>query len=287
MAGPPSSRTRLQLGHEAVGHYRELLPLLERRGAGQEMALILFKLALALHTSLRFAEADAAYRQAFALWRPPPPPVAAAKTLRVASNVLPDDADPHSAITWVNIQLGMQLFDRLVEAWPERTIVPCLAERWEIAAEGLRYLFRLHAGLRWSDDHPLTAHDVEFAIKRVLDPGRPGASAAIYFVLENGLDYCAGRERDHRRVGVAALDERTVEFRLEAPAPYFLSVLNRPRRARSPATRSSATVRSARSPGGRWSAAPSASRKAARNASSWCAARTTAGPGPATSRARR
>jgi ABC-type oligopeptide transport system substrate-binding subunit/class 3 adenylate cyclase len=212
---------------EAVGHYRELLPLLERRGAGQEMALILFKLALALHTSLRFAEADAAYQQAFALWRPPPP-VAAAKPLRVAANVLPGDPDPHSAITWVNIQLGMQLFDRLVEAWPERTIVPSLAERWEIAADGLRYLFHLHAGLRWSDGHPLTAHDVEFGIKRVLDPGRPGASAAIYFVLENGLDYYAGRERDHRRVGVAALDERTVEFRLEAPAPYFLSVLNRP-----------------------------------------------------------
>jgi oligopeptide transport system substrate-binding protein len=122
----------------------------------------------------------------------------------------------------------MQLFDRLVEAWPERTIVPSLAERWEITPDGLRYLFHLHAGLRWSDGHPLTAHDVEFGIKRVLDPGRPGASAAIYFVLENGLDYYAGRERDHRRVGVAALGERTIEFRLEAPAPYFLSVLNRP-----------------------------------------------------------
>jgi ABC-type oligopeptide transport system substrate-binding subunit/class 3 adenylate cyclase len=212
---------------EAVGHYRELLPLLERRGAGQEMALILFKLALALHTSLRFAEADAAYRQAFALWRPPAS-VPATKTLRIASSVLPDDPDPHSAITWTNIQLGMQLFDRLVEAWPERTVVPSLAERWEIAPDGLRYLFHLHAGLRWSDGHPLTAHDVEFGIKRVLDPGRPGASAAIYFVLENGLDYYAGRQRDHRRVGVAALDERTIEFRLEAPAPYFLSVLNRP-----------------------------------------------------------
>jgi ABC-type oligopeptide transport system substrate-binding subunit/class 3 adenylate cyclase len=212
---------------EAIGHYRELLPLLERRGAEQEMALILFKLALALHTSLRFAEADAAYQQAFALWRPPAS-VPATKTLRIASTVLPGDPDPHSAIAWTNIQLGMQLFDRLVEAWPERTIVPSLAQRWEIAPDGLRYLFHLHPGLCWSDGHPLTAHDVEFGIKRVLDPSRPGASAAIYFVLENGLDYYAGREHDHRRVGVAALDERTVEFRLEAPAPYFLSVLNRP-----------------------------------------------------------
>ena len=62
------------------------------------------------------------------------------------------------------------LAELLVEAWPERTIVPSLAERWEIAPDGLRYLFHLHAGLRWSDGHPLTAQDVEFGIKRVLDP---------------------------------------------------------------------------------------------------------------------
>src|SRR5216117_4023450 len=122
----------------------------------------------------------------------------------------------------------MQLFDRLVEAWPERTIVPALAERWEISDDGLRYVFHLREGLRWSDGEPLTAHDVEFGIKRVLDPASPGASVAIYFVLENGQDYYLGNNRDADRIGVRALDERTVEFRLVAPAPYFMSVMNRP-----------------------------------------------------------
>ena len=91
-------------------------------------------------------------------------------TLRIASSFVPNDPDPRSAIAWPNIQLCMQLFDRLVEAWPERTIVPALAERWEIADDGLRYVFHLREGLRWSDGEPLTAHDVEFGIKRVLDP---------------------------------------------------------------------------------------------------------------------
>ena len=44
------------------------------------------------------------------------------------SSFVPNDPDPRSAIAWPNIQLCMQLFDRLVEAWPERTIVPSLAE---------------------------------------------------------------------------------------------------------------------------------------------------------------
>jgi oligopeptide transport system substrate-binding protein len=82
--------------------------------------------------------------------------------------------------------------------------------------------------LRWSDGETLTAHDVEYGIKRVLDPERPGSSASIYFVLENGQDYYLGREPDPNTIGVRAVDERTVEFRLVAPAPYFMSVMNRP-----------------------------------------------------------
>ncbi len=212
---------------EAIEHYRALLPLLERRGERQAIALVLFKLALALHTSLRFAEANEAYQRAFGHWTPPEP-ASATERLRVATSFLPNDLDPKSAIAWPNIQACMQLFDRLVEAWPERTIVPSLAESWEISDDGLRYVFHLRAGLTWSDGAPLTAHDVEFGIKRVLDPESPGSSVAIYFVLEHGEDTYLGRNLDWDAVGVRALDDRTVEFRLSAPAPYFMSVMNRP-----------------------------------------------------------
>ncbi|HLY87131.1 MAG TPA: ABC transporter substrate-binding protein [Gaiellaceae bacterium] len=212
---------------ESIEHYRELLPLLERRGERQEIALVLFKLALALHTSLRFGEANDAYRRAFEHWTSPEPR-RATERLRVATSFLPNDIDPKSAIAWPNIQTCMQLFDRLVEAWPERTIVPSLAERWEISDDGLRYVFHLREGLAWSDGTPLTAHDVEFGIKRVLDPGSPGSSVAIYFALENGEETYLGQNTDWDAVGVRALDDRTVEFRLNAPAPYFMSVMNRP-----------------------------------------------------------
>ena len=105
----------------------------------------------------------------------------------------------------------MQLFDRLVEAWPERTIVPSLAERWEIADDGLRYVFHLREGLMLVRREPLTAHDVEFGIKRVLDPVTPGSSVAIYFVLENGQDYYLGHNADadrDRRPGAGRPDDR-------------------------------------------------------------------------------
>ncbi len=212
---------------EAIEDYRALLPLLERRGERQEIALVLFKLALALHTSLRFAEANEAYQRAFEHWTPPQPQTPTER-IRVATSFLPNDLDPKSAIAWPNIQTCMQLFDRLVEAWPERTIVPSLAERWEISDDGLRYVFHLREGLTWSDGTPLTAHDVEFGIKRVLDPESPGSSVAVYFVLEQGEETYLGRNTDWDAIGVRALDDRTVEFRLSAPAPYFMSVMNRP-----------------------------------------------------------
>ena len=227
--GRAGDRARLEYAlDEAIGYYRDLLPLLERRGERHAKTLVLFKLALALHMSLRFVEANATYQEGFASWTPPAGEPAPSATVRISSSFLPNDPDPRSAIAWPNIQLCMQLFDRLVEAWPERTIVPSLAERWEISDDGLLYVFYLREGLRWSDGESLTAHDVEFGIKRVLDPDVPGSSVAIYFVLENGQDWHLRRTDDAASVGVRALDDRTVEFRLAAPAPYFLSVLNRP-----------------------------------------------------------
>lgn len=213
---------------EAIEHYRGLLPLLTQRGATQAVALVLFKLALALHTSLRFAESNAAYQQAFKNWMPSETGLTASAEIRVGTSFLPNDPDPSSAIAWPNIQLCMQLFDRLVEAWPERTIVPALAERWEISDDGLRYVFHLRNGLSWSDGEPLTARDVEFGIKRILNPDAPGSSVAIYFVLENAQDYYLRRNPDLESIGVRALDDHTVEFRLTAPAPYFMNVMNRP-----------------------------------------------------------
>jgi oligopeptide transport system substrate-binding protein len=50
----------------------------------------------------------------------------------------------------------------------------------------------------------------------------------MLFALEGAQDYFRGRTDDLDAVGVRALDERTVEFRLVTPAPYFLSMVNRP-----------------------------------------------------------
>jgi ABC-type transport system substrate-binding protein/class 3 adenylate cyclase len=202
---------------EGIDHYRQLLPLLERRGERQQMAVVLFKLGLALHTTLRFAEANDTFAQAFELWERPRQQPDTPATLRIGADIIGRELDPVRSYAPADMQLQMALLDRLVERWPDATIVPSLADWWEVAPDGLRYRFRLREGLEWSDGTPLTAADVEYGIRRTLDPEQPGVSISVY----------AG-------VGVEALDERTVEFTLAAPAPYFLSVVNRPDAAPQP-----------------------------------------------------
>ena len=170
------------------------------------------------------------YQRAFEHWTPPARAGRApTRALRVATSFLPNDPDPKSAIAWPNIQLCMQLFDRLVEAWPERTIVPSLAERWEISDDGLRYVFHLREGLRWSDGHA-----ADRARRRVRHQARarPASARARRWrstsCSRTARTTTSAATRDADAIGVRALDDRTVEFRLVAPAPYFMSVMNRP-----------------------------------------------------------
>lgn len=44
----------------------------------------------------------------------------------------------------------------------ERGVIPWLAERWTVAADGRSYTFTIRDGVRFHDGQPLTAHDVAF-----------------------------------------------------------------------------------------------------------------------------
>jgi hypothetical protein len=55
---------------------------------------------------------------------------------------------------------------------------PELAEGWEVSEDGLRYVFTLREGLRWSDGEPLTAADVDFTFNRIIFDERIPTSCA-------------------------------------------------------------------------------------------------------------
>lgn len=119
-----------------------------------------------------------------------------------------------------------QIFDGLVALDADLSVSPRLAEVWTISRDGLVYTFTLRPEVRFHDGTPLVAADVVHTFRRVLDPGRATRSVVEPFLsaVSGAVDYAAGRRSD--LPGVVALDEKTVEIRLDHPQPAFLEVLS-------------------------------------------------------------
>ncbi|MCM1992814.1 peptide ABC transporter substrate-binding protein [Oceanirhabdus seepicola] len=103
-------------------------------------------------------------------------------------------------------------------------IVEGVAKSWTISEDGLTYTFNLRDNAKWSDGTPVTAKDFEYSFKRVFDPAvASDYSWMLEGIIKNGSEYLNDKaSRDD--VGVKALDEYTLEFVLERPCGYFLTL---------------------------------------------------------------
>jgi oligopeptide transport system substrate-binding protein len=86
----------------------------------------------------------------------------------------------------------------------------------------MRYTFHLR-DCQWSDGTPVTAHDFTYSWKRVLDPAMGAAYYAYQlFYLTGAQEFNEGKLTDFSKVGVRALDAKTLEVELKEPTPFFL-----------------------------------------------------------------
>ena len=82
----------------------------------------------------------------------------------------------------------------------------------------------------FADLGPVTAQDVEYGVKRTLDPNTASDYAYVLYMSKGGEDFNsadpASADLDALRdaVGVKAVDDTTVEFTLNQPAAYFPSI---------------------------------------------------------------
>lgn len=118
---------------------------------------------------------------------------------------------PLTATTQIDRDLVALVYAGLVRNGPNGTIVPDLAERWSVDADGKRWTVRLREDARWHDGEPVTAEDVAFTIRTLQDDAYTGPAGASW----DG-------------VAVAAIDDRTVAFSLDTPLAGFLQALTQP-----------------------------------------------------------
>jgi oligopeptide transport system substrate-binding protein len=101
------------------------------------------------------------------------------------------------------------------------SIVPGVAERWELGERSAR--FWLRADARWSDGVPVRARDFAFAWRTAVDPKTASEYAFILFPVKNAEAIVAGK-LPPAALGVRAIDDRTLEVDLEKPTAYFLAL---------------------------------------------------------------
>jgi ABC-type oligopeptide transport system substrate-binding subunit/class 3 adenylate cyclase len=226
---------RLYAHREAVDRYQRALALLKEQGdAGREQAArTLMKLGLVYTAAFEPNRAQEAYDEAFTLWEPLRESRGSPE-LRVPSAVLrlaveePLTLDPGLVSDDVSMFIAAQLFEGLVEIDPDYNVLPAVAARWDVADDGTRYVFRLREGLRWSDGTPLTAGDFEYAWKRNLSMASLSPLAHLLHVVKGAQAFAEGEIDDPEKVGVVALDELTLEVRLEGPTAYLPYLLAHP-----------------------------------------------------------
>ena len=99
----------------------------------------------------------------------------------------PESVDPHLARTTQAHTVQRDLFEGLLSHAPDGSLVPGVAERWEIAEDGLRYEFFLREDARWSNGEPVTAHDFVFSLRRLVDEPEATLSSRIATSRVDGL----------------------------------------------------------------------------------------------------
>jgi len=143
--------------------------------------------------------------------------------LRKANGTEPQTLDPHRAEDVSSANILRDLYEGLVLTGAEGPR-PGVAERWEISADGLRYVFHLRPTARWSNGDAVVAEDFVAGMRRTVDPATGSNYGMILAPIAEAEAILAGQAKPET-LGIHALDAHTLEIRLKAPTPYFLSLL--------------------------------------------------------------
>lgn len=147
---------------------------------------------------------------------------------------MPYASDP---VTWdglatsraADIDAIINTYDGLMEYDVEGTLQPALAESYEVSDDGLTYTFHLRKDVKWTDSQgrevdTVKADDFVAGMQHMCD-AQGGLEYLVQGVIKNVSQYISGEVTDFDEVGVKAVDDYTVEYTLEEPCSYFMTML--------------------------------------------------------------
>lgn len=138
--------------------------------------------------------------------------------LRYDMERAPATLDPQFAVSDSSLLVVTNAFEGLTRLSGKGEVEPACAERWTLSEGGKVYTFALREGLKWSDGSALTAHDFEFAFRRMFDPAAPSPSAETFLGIDKAAEVLAG-VLPASSLGVSALDDLTLRIALAEADP--------------------------------------------------------------------
>ena len=132
--------------------------------------------------------------------------------------------DPAIGYDWVNWSMIKSLYSRLMDYEPgTANLVPSLAEKFDVSADGKTYTFKLRKGVKFSNGREVVASDVKWSIERAVNPKTQGPGAGFFGAIAGFDDVSGGKSETMS--GIETPDESTVVFHLSRPDATFLHVL--------------------------------------------------------------
>jgi oligopeptide transport system substrate-binding protein len=159
--------------------------------------------------------------------RPHPAVLAEDQTVVRGNGEEPQTLDPHQAEGTPSANILRDLFEGLTTEAPDGDIIPGAAIRWNISRDAKTYTFYLRRDMLWSNGDPVTADDFVFSLRRAATPETASPSATMLLPIQNAREVLAD-ELPVEDLGIALLDEYTLQITLTGPTPYFLGLLTHP-----------------------------------------------------------
>ncbi|MDF2682639.1 MAG: dppE [Brevibacillus sp.] len=159
--------------------------------------------------------------------QPAPTPQDQAAKLLLLNNIKePTSLDPPIGFDEPSYNILNNLMEGLTRLDADQKPQPAAATEWKISPDGKVYTFTLREN-KWSNGDPVTAHDFEYAWKRMLDPKLASSAAPLAYIIEGAEAYNSGKGTADG-VKVKALDDKTLEVTLAQPASWTLLLASNP-----------------------------------------------------------
>ena len=139
----------------------------------------------------------------------------------------PVSVNPNLSQTQTGILINSFLNEGLTKIGKDGTLIPGLAERWEVSEDGKVWKFYLRDNLKWSNGDIITANDFRFSWINVLNPSTKAEFSNFLYIIKGAEEYSRhnGKLAD---VGIKAINNKTLEVTLNRPSIYFPLLLAHP-----------------------------------------------------------